>query len=621
MKMKKFLALLLAFAMCFGIASLPVSAVTYRDDFPNTHRNTGKNLADLIAVAKTQIGYTELSTSTGSPLNTAQDGGFTKYGAWFGAPTVAWCAFFVSWCANQAEVGTAVIPRIGNCEAMTSWYKNKGRYLYASEASPRTGDLIFYNWAGGKTAEHIGIVTGVSGGNIYTVEGNTGSSYGYRCEAKTRTKGAYYIIGYARPDYNDAATYVGSYSFAEYAARKYKAYQKYGSSRGSGAYMRTSKLAVVTGTAENITAKSATLVGRAENNTSYNIAYTGFYFGKSKNSMAIYGEYRGSSERSISFTMDIEKRYGELEPATTYYYCAYASINGTAYKGPVYTLTTVDDKPQMIALSETEVHMEIGETYEIFSAVLPVEAEGAEIKWSSDNRTAVTVKDGLLTGRGTGYATVTAKSDYGKVSAVCDVTVALAPVRDVETEIISHKKIRIFWENENNPDISGYEIYRSESPDSGFKKIGKTRSGTTEFIDKKAVSGTYYFYRIKSIGFFDDFSSELSRAASVKASPATPKIESVKQSGAAFMISWNEIDRADEYKIYRSYMPEKGYSLIGTVNGTSFEDNNIFYGRKYYYKVSAVKNEIQGGFSECEYKVAEKIGAGEAASPFGLIFR
>lgn len=605
--MKRFIALIMAIVMCFGFFSLSASAVTYRDDFPNTHRNTGKNLEDFIAVAKTQIGYTELSTSTGKPLNKTQDNGFTKYGLWFGAPTVAWCAYFVAWCANQAGISTSVIPRIGNCESMTNWYKNRGRYLYASEAAPRVGDLIMYNWGGGKIAEHIGIVTGVSGNYIYTIEGNTGSSYGYRCEAKTRTRGANYIIGYARPDYNDATTYVGSYSFAEYAAKKYKAYQKYGSSTGNGSYSKTAKLAVITGKAENIKAKSATLIGRVENNTAYNITYAGFYFGKSKNNLAIYGEYYNSSKRSIPLSMDITKRVGALEPATTYYYCAYASVNGVAYKGPVYSLTTVDDRPQMIALSQTDAEIEIGETYEIFAAVLPLEAEDAEIKWSSDNTTAVTVKDGMLTGQGTGYAVITAKSDYGKVFATCEITVALAPVSDVETKIISDKKIGISWKEEESSDISGYEIYRSESPTKGFEKIGETAYGEHEFIDKKIVSGTYYYYKIKSIGFFDDFSSELSKSSSIKAVPATPVIKSIKQKGISFTISWNEIKGAEKYNVYRSYMPERGYSLIGTVSGTEFEDADIFYGRKYYYKVAAVKKNVQSGFSDCSFKIAGDI--------------
>lgn len=605
--MKRIIALFLAIIMCFGVFAVPVSAVAYRDDFPNTHRNTGKNLADLIAVAKTQIGYTELSTSTGMPLGTTQDGGYTKYGAWFGAPTIAWCAFFVSWCANQAGISSTVLPRIGNCEAMTNWYKNKGRYLYASEAAPRTGDLIFYNWAGGSVAEHIGIVTGVSGSYIYTVEGNTGSSYGYRCEAKTRTRGAKYIIGYARPAYNDAETYVGSYSFAEYAAKKYKTYKKYGTSSGGSYASGTSQLAVVTGKAENIKAKSATLTGRIENKSSRSIAYAGFYFGKDKNNMSIYGEYYGSSKRTISISMDIEKRYGALKPASTYYYCAYASINGVAYKGPVHILTTVDDRPQMIALSDENVRIEVGETYEIFSAVLPIEAENTKVKWSSENEDVVTVKDGVLTGTDVGCAAVTAKSDYGKVSASCDVTVSLAPVNDVKAEAISDKEIKISWEKEENFNVFEYEIYRSESPNKDFKKIGRTDKDLYEFTDKKVKYGKYYYYKIKSIGLFEEYNSNLSGGAAIKAVLASPEISKIKQIGASFTVSWNGIKGAEKYYIYRSLLPERGYSLVGTETDTDFVDTDIFYGRKYYYKISAVKDDIQSGFSECRYKTAGSI--------------
>ncbi|MCQ2471551.1 MAG: CHAP domain-containing protein [Clostridia bacterium] len=605
--MKKFIALFLAIIMCMGIFTVPASAVTYRDSFPNTHRNTGKNLADFIAVSKTQLGYTELNTKTGKPLGTNEDNGYTKYGAWFGAPTIAWCAFFVAWCANQAGISTSIIPRIGNCEIMTNWYKNNGRYLYANETSPRTGDLIFYNWGGGKIAQHIGIVTGVSGNYIYTVEGNTGSSYGYRCEAKTRTSGANYIIGYARPAYNDAKTYVGSYSFAEYAAQKYKAYQKYGTSYGGGSYSKTAQLAIITSKATEIKAKSAILNGRIENSSSKAIAYGGFYFGKDKNKMSIYGEYYGSTKKTINLSMDISKRYGKLEPATTYYYCAYGSINGEAYKGPVYSLTTVDDRPQMIVLSDENLNLSVGETYELFSAILPLEAEGAKIKWSTSDKNIVTVKDGMLTAKDTGEAVITAKTDYGKAENSCKVKVTLAPVNAVSAEIVSDKEIKISWEKDNCLEANGYEIFRSESPTGDFKKIGKVDTSTTEFIDKKVKYGRYYYYKIKTLCFFEDYDSELSEKAAIKAAPLTPLIDSIKQKNSSFIISWSETKGADEYRIYRSLMPERGYSLIGTAKGTQFTDNDILYGKKYYYKVAAVKGEYQSGFSQSQSKIAEKI--------------
>ncbi len=610
--MKKIIALILAITLCAGIFVLPSSAVYYRDDFPNTHRNTGKNLQDFIAVTKTQIGYTELSTSTGKPLSKSQNGGYTKYGAWFGAPTVAWCAFFVSWCSNQAGISSSVIPRIGNCEVMTNWYKNVGRYFYASQVTPRTGDLIFYNWAGGKIAEHIGIVTGVSGNNIYTVEGNTGSSMGYRCEAKTRTKGAKYIVGYARPAYNDALTYVGSYSFSEYAAMKYRNYNGKGSSSGSGGYTKTSQLAVITGSAEEIKGNDATLIGRIDNSSSYSIGYAGFYFGKDKNNLERYGDYYGTFQKKLSLKMQISKRYGKLKPATKYYYCSFVTINGRTYKGPVYSLTTVDDVPKAIVLSDETAKIQIGETYEILSAVLPAEAQGAKVKWTSDNTRAVTVKDGMLTGISAGYATVTAKCDYGNVSASCNVEVALAPVSEIDAKNIANDKIEISWKKEQNPDVFGFEIYRCSEYDGEYEKIGEAGYDKCKFTDNNAELGEYYYYKIRSINAFEDLNSEMSDAVGIRTVPAPPASFSVEQNGIFFRLSWKKTRGVNKYSIYRSEKQETGYKSIGTVKSClEFFDFDIICGKTYYYKICAVKGIYNSEYSDCRMITAAYIEPGE----------
>ncbi len=76
---------------------------------------------------------------------------------------------------------------MGNCAAIAQWFQARNRYFRSGEVMPRTGDLIFYNWAGGSNQKHIGIVTGVSKGYVYTVEGNTGSKQGYRTEATSRS--------------------------------------------------------------------------------------------------------------------------------------------------------------------------------------------------------------------------------------------------------------------------------------------------------------------------------------------------------------------------------------------------------------------------------------------------
>ena len=569
--------------MMIGIFTVGAEGVTYRDSFPNTHRNTGGNIADLIAVAKTQIGYTELSTSTGKPLSKGQDGGYTKYGAWFGAPTTAWCAFFVAWCANQADISTSVIPRIGNCASLVNWYSQRGRYYPKSGFTPKAGDLIFFNWSGGSTAKHIGIVTGVSGNNVYVVEGNTGSSQGYRAEAKTRNKNASYILGYARPNYNDGSTYVGSYSFAAYAASKYGSATATSGSYNSGS--SSSFLSVVTVTAENVSAHSATLMGRVNNSSSYGISSSGFYFGESENSLKKHKVKSYTSNKTVSLSLKVEN----LTVDKTYYYCSYAVINGKTYKGPVYSFTTVDDRPKQIVLSQDSLVLGIGETNEIFSAVLPLNASDEQTKWLTSNEMVAVPDNGIITGIGAGNCTITVKSDYGNVSADCNVTVTLSPVKAISTENVNQNSIRISWEDDNIHDIVGYAVYRSTSLDAVFTCIGKTT--TKAFLDSELEEGKTYYYQVQCLGVSEEFNSEMSKAAKETASFPAPVIETISQNDVAVNIKWGNIDGAEKYYIYRSDGTPHHFRLIGESKSTSFTDNKTQNGETYFYAVAA-KNEV-----------------------------
>lgn len=181
--------------------SLVAYAFAYDDTHPNTYVNTGNYINDLIGVARTQIGYRELDLSTGEPIADNGTAGYTKYGESFGDPTGEWCAYFISWCAREAEIPTSVMPRLGNCATMVKWYETNSVFHTASSGYiPKTGDLVFINWSGGETAKHVGIITGVSGDTLYTIEGNTGVGRGYECMARTRRLSASYIVGYGVVD-------------------------------------------------------------------------------------------------------------------------------------------------------------------------------------------------------------------------------------------------------------------------------------------------------------------------------------------------------------------------------------------------------------------------------------
>lgn len=98
----------------------------------------------------------------------------TPYGQWYGLNGNAWCAMFVSFCADQAGVADTMVPKYSWCPSGMTWYKNRQRYHKRNSGYvPKVGDIIFfYNNELGRVA-HTGIVIGGDEACVRTIEGNT----------------------------------------------------------------------------------------------------------------------------------------------------------------------------------------------------------------------------------------------------------------------------------------------------------------------------------------------------------------------------------------------------------------------------------------------------------------
>ncbi len=52
---------------------------------------------------------------------------------------------FVSWCANQAGIGTDIIPKYCGCTAGRKWFMERGLYqARESDYLPKAGDVVFF---------------------------------------------------------------------------------------------------------------------------------------------------------------------------------------------------------------------------------------------------------------------------------------------------------------------------------------------------------------------------------------------------------------------------------------------------------------------------------------------
>ena len=126
---------------------------------------TGNLRNDLVGIAKTQVGYAE-STQNFQIDISGNRHGYTRYGAWYGAPYSDWSAMFVSFCLHYAGADSKEFPSNTGSNSMATLWNNLGKFAPAGTYEPVPGDLVFFS---GNT---VGIVTEVQSATIYIIRGD-----------------------------------------------------------------------------------------------------------------------------------------------------------------------------------------------------------------------------------------------------------------------------------------------------------------------------------------------------------------------------------------------------------------------------------------------------------------
>lgn len=107
-----------------------------------------------------------------------------------------WCCAFVV--AVFEKCGMAdIIPGYAACDQMISIFTKWGRYYSRSVRSVRPGDIIFYNWNGDLSADHVGIVVQNRFGELSVIEGNKSDTVAYRSIGSMDSC----VLGYGVPNY------------------------------------------------------------------------------------------------------------------------------------------------------------------------------------------------------------------------------------------------------------------------------------------------------------------------------------------------------------------------------------------------------------------------------------
>lgn len=163
---------------------------------------------DVLLIADSQLGYTESSRNY-EVVDGTKKKGYTRYGAWYGVPYGDWCAMFVSFCINYAEIPTSAaeaketdgvyVPIDAGCQNWIEKLNSKETpYYYAvnddnkyklvndsKDFEPEAGNIIFFNWDSDPDSDHVGFVYEVIRNDdgeieyLKTIEGNSSNTVKY----------------------------------------------------------------------------------------------------------------------------------------------------------------------------------------------------------------------------------------------------------------------------------------------------------------------------------------------------------------------------------------------------------------------------------------------------------
>ena len=172
--------------------------------------------------------------------------------------------------------------------------------------------------------------------------------------------------------------------------------------------------------------------------------------------------------------------------------------------------------------------------------------------------------------------------------------VLATPTAKIENKA-SNGKPRLTWNTIEGAEE--YQVYRATSKNGTYKKMYTTTG--TSYTNTSAETGKRYYYKVRAVaqGVYSGFSEIVSRTCDC----AQPKVTVANvASTGKIKLTWDKVDGAVKYEVYRATSKNGTYELLKTTTGTSFTNTSATAGKTYYYKVKAIaeKSAANSAYSE-----------------------
>ncbi|HVJ49400.1 Ig-like domain-containing protein [Desulfitobacterium sp.] len=248
-----------------------------------------------------------------------------------------------------------------------------------------------------------------------------------------------------------------------------------------------------------------------------------------------------------------------------------------------------------VSLNKASDSIAVGASDTLVATITPTNATNQNVTWTSSNTGIATVDStGKITGIAAGMVNVTVKTVDGNYTATCEVTIGVPEmVIGLNVSSTSSTQTNLNWIPMSG--ATSYNIYRSNSIAGSYTLIGT--STTANYSDIGLSANTRYYYEVSAVNANGEgaYSGNVVWATTLVETVTELSVYSI--SATQVNLFWNVVNGATSYNIYRSTSVTGTFTLIGTSTTINYSDTGLTPNTTYYYKVSAVNANGEGGQS------------------------
>jgi fibronectin type 3 domain-containing protein len=160
--------------------------------------------------------------------------------------------------------------------------------------------------------------------------------------------------------------------------------------------------------------------------------------------------------------------------------------------------------------------------------------------------------------------------------------------------------ITLNWDDNNEGDLYGYDIYRSTTSGGQTNRLNLVRSKISAYTDTNVAGTRTYYYVVTAVDTnFNSSADSIEVSATVPAdstAPAAPSGVSATGGDTIVSLNWNDNTEPDinGYNVYRSTTGGSPYTRQNgaPLSSSDFNDANVTNGTMYYYVVTAVDTSL-----------------------------